>query len=578
MNRLFPGLRWLEGYTNSSLIKDIISGLTIAAMLIPQSMGYALVAGLPAEFGLYACIILPLLYALLGTSNKISIGPVALDSILILSGLSVLADPGTDNYQSLAITLTLMVGVLQTTFGFLRFGFVANFLAYPVILGYTSAAAIIIMFSQVGNLVGVSIEGGNPFELLVQYVMEINNWHMLTLVLTGVGFAFMVFSKRWFPKLPSPLLLLVAGMAAAGYFNLADQGVMVINTIPSGLPNFALPSLSQLVDLIPVALTVALMGYIGTMSICKAQEKPNDKINAEPNQELIAVGVANLAGSLFRAFPVSASFSRSAAFVESGALTQVSAVVSSLIIALILLFLTPIFEQYPLPRVCLAVIIVVSVAGLFKYADMRSLFKQERIEFFVMFATFFLTLIFGVQQGIIFGVVLSIARVIYNTARPHMAELGQVGHGRLYRNIHRFTDVKVRQNILIFRFDAPLYFANVDYFVEQLYRWIKLRDGTPLHSVVFVAETVSSIDSSAIRKLKQVISNLDQQGITFYITNAIGPVRDSLFTSSLKEIVCERKLFATIEDAVKFIEHGEIPQDHIALQTNSAATSLPSKP
>ncbi len=570
LRTIFPGLLWLQGYRRSSFKSDLLAGITIAVMLIPQGMGYAVVAGLPPEYGLYASIFPPIVYALLGTSNKISIGPVALDAILIITGLRILAEPGSDQYLELAIALTLLVGVIQCFFGFIKLGFIANFLSYPVIVGYTSAAALIIMASQFGSMVGVDVAGGNIFALVYQLLLQISHWHWLT-VATGIGgMLFMVSSRRLFPGLPGALLLLVTGMLCSGIWNAEGHGVDVIASIPRGLPAVTIPniSLSELAGLLPVALTVALMGYIGTMAICKSQEKPTDRISVKPNKELVAIGAANFVGAFFRAFPVSASFSRSAALVEAGALTQVSAVVSSFIILVTVIFLTPLFADYPLPKALLSVIIIVSVAGLFKFGQIKALFKQSKREFTILLATFLVTLVLGVQQGLILGVTLSIFMVIYNTANPHMTELGSIQGGRLFRNVTRFKDAQVRDDVLIFRFDAPLYFANKDFFVGKLYGWIKKRPAGMLKYVVFDAEAVNNVDCTALLMLQQVIENLRMQGIEFYITNPIGPVRDAIKTSPLHQYMGERSMFATIRDALTFIDEGVSVYAQDALQTN----------
>jgi len=570
LSKLFPGLLWLQDYDRGTFRSDLLSGITIAAMLIPQSMGYAVVAGLPAEYGLYACIVPPVIYALLGTSNKISMGPVALDSILILSGLSVLAEPGSDNYLELAIALTLMVGVIQLFFGLIKFGFIANFLSYPVILGYTCAAAIIIICSQLENILGISATGGNTFMLVLEYVQQAANWHWMTLGIGLVGVVMLLLSRKYTPAMPCGLVLLLVGMACSGLWDAQGYGVDVIASVPQGMPLPRIPdtTLDQLVALMPTALTVALMGYVGSMSICKAQEKPTDKIDVKPNQELVAVGAANLAGALVRAFPVSASFSRSAAFVEAGALTQVSAVVSAIVIVLVIMYLTPVFSSYPLPKAILAAIIIVSVTGLFKYGQMKALYQQNRHEFVLMLVTFVVTLLMGVQHGLLAGVALSIARVIYNTATPHMTELGSIQGGRLFRNVNRFDDVAIREDLLIFRFDAPLYFANKDYFLDNLYRWMKQRPGGALRSIIFNAESVNSVDSSAILMLLKLVGNLEQQGIKLYITNAIGPVRDALANSPMKDYMHQDTMFATIHDAIEHIDLGVCADAGVALQTN----------
>lgn len=568
--KLFPGLLWLRGYHSGTFKSDLLSGLIIAFMLIPQGMGYALVAGLPPEYGLYACIFPPVIYALLGTSNKISMGPVALDSILIITGLSVLAEPGTERYLELAILLTLMVGALQLLLGLCKFGFIANFLSYPVIVGYTSAAALIIMGSQFETMLGVDVVGGNIFALLYQLLMQVPDWSWLTLGIGILGMLIMTVPKKRFPAVPFPLFLLVFGMLASGIWELQAMGVDVVSSIPQGLPSFNPPnvSISDLQDLVPVAITVALMGYVGTMSICKSLENPTDKVTTQPNLELIAVGAANLVGSLCRAFPVSASFSRSAAFREAGAKTQVSAVFSSLFIGAAMLVVAPLFVSYPLPKVLLSAIIIVSVSGLFKYAEMKILYTHNKREFYILLTTFLATLLLGVQEGLMIGVSLSILMMIYNTTSPHMTELGSIEDGKLYRNTTRFTDAHVRDDVLIFRFDAPIYFANKDYFVSVLYRWIKQRDVQALQFVVLDAESINTVDSTGVIMLQQVIENLQKQGIQFYITNAIGPVRDTIKTSILSEYMTKKTMFSTINDAITYIDRGVNLHASQAMQTN----------
>jgi len=570
LKRIFPGLVWLDGYATKEFKGDFISGLTITFMLIPQGMGYAMVAGLPPEFGLYACVIPPVIYALLGTSNKISVGPVALDSILILGGLSLLASPGTDRYIELAVILTLMVGVFQALLGVVRMGFISNFLSYPVIIGYTSAAAIVIMSSQLDNLLGADIESSNTVLGLVELLQELASWNVLTSLLGITGILFLIYAAKIYKGLPYPLVLLVAGMIVSGLFGLEAKGVSVVSFIPQGFPSpqLASVSLDDTVSLVPLALTIALMGYVGSMSICKSLEKPTDRIQTRPNQELIALGCANLAGALFRAFPVSASFSRSAAFRQAGAKTQLSAVVSSLSVLAILLFLTPVFTRFPLPKTLLAVIVIVSVMGLFKYRDMKMLAKYSIKEFYICMATFLVTLVVGVQAGLMVGVTLSIVMLIYKTANPHIAELGALDNGKLYRNIARFDNARLRPDVLIFRFDAPIYFANKDFLFEKLNALVQKRDVAQLEFVILEAESINSIDITGLLMLQKISESLENQGVQFAIANAIGPVRDVIKNSFFNDFLCEECMFTTVHDAIDYIDKGVVRHRKEALQSN----------
>ena len=569
--KIIPGLQWLKDYGHRDFRADLVSGVTIAFMLIPQSMAYAIVAGLPPAYGLYAAALPPIIYALLGTSNKVSIGPVALDSILILSGLSMLAEPGSDHYLELAITLTLLVGIIQSIFAALKLGFISNFLSHPVILGYTCAAALVIMISQLENMVGTNTEASNALALLYQLVISFSHWNLPTVLIGIAGMLFMIYPQKLLPTLPYALILMIAGMLFTGTLNLDRFNIDVIDHVPQGLPLPAVPSLvmSDIVDLLPTAFTVALMGYVGTMSICKSQEKPTDKKTARPNQELFAVGAANLLGAFFKSFPVSASFSRSAAFRQSGAVSQVSAVISSLCIICILLFLAPLFALFPLPKALLSVIIIVSVSSMFKYRQALKIYRENKREFFILATTFCVTLLVGVQQGLLLGVALSIFMVIFNTANPHMTELGAIDGGKLYRNTTRFPNAIVRKDVLIFRFDAPLYFANKDYFVETLSTWLKTRADDPIKWVFFDAEAVNSLDVSALQMLEQLIENLKDQDIEFIITNPIGPVRDVIKNSSLHDLMSETSMFASIQDAITYIDRGINVHATDALQTNN---------
>ncbi len=565
-----PLLVWLRSYDRACLRGDLVAGITIGVMLIPQGMAYAMVAGLPPEYGLYASIFPPLMYALLGSSNKVSLGPVALDAILIISGLRLIAPPGSDHYLELALTLTLLVGAMQLLLGLVRFGFIVNFLSYPVITGYTSAAAVIIIASQLESLVGLDIDAVNACRAVVEVLSRVPEWHIVTLAV-GVGSMALIYGlKRWARRLPYAIVVVVVGMVLSGLLGLKAAGVAVVDHIPAGLPALTVPNLSreELLQLLPVAFGVALMGYIGTMSISRSVEQPTDRVSVNANQELIALGAANLLGAFCRAFPVSASFSRSAVFRESGARSPLSAVFSSLLLLLTLLFLAPLFDRYPLPKALLSAIIVMSVYKLVQVGQLRRLYAESRRESTVLLITFCLTLALGVQQGLIIGVLASVLVVIYNSSRPHMAELGLLANDGLYRNIDRFDEAIIREEVLIFRFDATLYFSNADFFKRQLYRWIARRDPARLRAVVFNAESVSSVDSTAILMLIQVVKGLQSRGLAFYITNVKGPVRDRISASALADCLPPSHQFATVEDAVAYLDEGVQRRGRVASQRN----------
>ncbi len=571
LNVIFPIIKWLKGYDKTVFKQDLVAGLTVGILLIPQGMAYAIVAGLPPVYGLYSSVLPPIVYALLGTSNKISIGPVALDSILVITGLQMIAEPGSEHYLSLAITLSLLVGVIQAVLGLLRFGFVVNFLSYPVIVGYTSAAAIIIAASQFETVFGIRVENDNVFDLIYQLFARFSQWNMISLMVGLLSITFIFVLKKIAPKLPYVLILVAIGMVIAHFVDLSIYQLTLVKDIPKGLPSIVMPTfdLEQITQLLPTALTVGLMGYVGAISISKAQEKIDDKVALKPSQELIAIGFSNIIGSLFRGFPVSASFSRSAVFQSSGAKTQIAGVVSSVFILLTLLFFTPVFQTYPLPKVILAAIIITSVIKLIKIKESKELLFNDKRDFIILVITFLITLIFGVQLGLLIGVVGSILLVLFHISRPHMTELGLVKEADLYRNTDRFDDVIVREDILIFRFDDRLYFANQSYFKEQLFKWIAERDMTKLKYVIFDAESVNGIDATSMNMLKTVFASLKQKNIYFLITNLKGPLRDEIHHSVIQAEINENTVFATIHDAVIFIDKGVYSRTSHGLQRNT---------
>jgi SulP family sulfate permease len=481
----------------------------------------------------------------------------------------MIATPGTENYAELAIALSLMVGIIQSLLGALRFGFIANFLSQPVVVGYTSAAALVIIISQMSQLAGLANPGSYALKQLYYFLTHYSAWHMPTLLLSSLSLSFLVLCKKFTPKLPGALLLLVGSMLAAGLMHFSSYGIALIDNIPQGIPwpQMARLDINTIGLLWPTAVTVAFMSYVGSMSICKAEESPRDRDSVQPNREFIAFGVANMVGSMFRAFPASASFSRSAAFRHAGAKTQFSAVVSSSLLLLIIFLLTPLFSLYPLPKAVLAAIIIHSVAGLFKYGQMQALLKQSRIEFIILMITLAATLGLGVQQGLLTGVALSIVLLIYNSAKPHCAELGKLPNYNLYRNVERFSEAEIISDKLIFRFDAALFFANKDYFKQQLLQRIKLRPANSLRAVIIDAGAINNIDSTALMMLQQVMLQLQESNIQLVFSDVIGPVRDAMIKTHLDEIVSNHCLFSHIDEAIAYLDGKATPDERIAKQS-----------
>ena len=558
MRRFFPFLSWLPSYNKRYFTEDAIAGLTVGIVLIPQGMAYAMIAGLPPVYGLYASVMPLLVYSLLGTSRQLAMGPVAMDSLLVAAGLGVLAVSGVDEYIALAILLTFMVGTIQLLLGLFRMGFLVNFLSKPVISGFTSAAAVIITFSQLKHLLGTDIVQTSRFHILFnESFREMHNTHGLTLLIGLGGIIMILLIKKWNNRIPAFLVVVLLGILLVSLLGLERYGVGVVGDIPKGLPSLQFPQISwrHVNMLMPMAVALAVISYTEAISIGQSLDEKNGEDKVEPNQELLALGASNLIGSLFQSYSVTGSFSRSAINNKLQARTPMAGFISMLLVVFTLLFFTPIFHD--LPNAILASIIMVSVAGLVEFRYPAFLWEHQREEFFVLIFTFLFTLFIGIQQGILLGVLLSLIVLLYRTSKPHFAILGRIKNTEYYRNVERFRDdVEVREDLLIVRFDSQLYFGNRNYFKKQLQKYIEEK-GSGLKCIILNAEAINYIDSSATSMLVKLIYDIHLRDIQFYISGAIGPARDVIFNSAIIELLPKEHLFVRIQEAVDYFEKPE---------------------
>ncbi len=555
MQKYIPLLEWLPRYKKSNLLKDSIAGFTVGIILVPQAMAYAMIAGLPPVYGLYTALVPVLMYVFLGTSKQIAVGPVAMDSLLVAAGLGALAITGIENYIAMAIFLAFLVGAVQLLLGVFKMGFLVNFLSKPVISGFTSAAALIIIFSQLKHLLGAPIQDSGHFhQLVINIFQNISATNLYDFAIGIMGILAIILLKKWNRKIPSILLVVVLGILLVYFLKLEDYGVKIVGLIPTGLPGFSMPefNLERALDLWPMAITIALVGYLEAISIGKALEEKAGEESIEPNQELVALGVSNMVGSFFQSYTSTASFSRSAINGASGAKTNLSALFGVLLVVGTLLFLTPIF--YFLPNAALASIIMVSVFGLIDLDYAKQLWDKRKDEFAILLITFLITLFVGIPQGILIGVLSSLLLMVYRTSKPHFAILGNIKGTDYYKNVNRFADEIInRDDLLIVRFDAQLYFGNCGFFKNQLYKEID-KKGAALKAVILNAEAINYIDSSGAQILTKVIREIHQKNIKFYIAGAIGPTRDVIFNSGIIEELHKEFLFVRIKEAVTFYD------------------------
>lgn len=569
--RLFPITKDLLTYNKSTLYSDLIAGLSIAVIVIPQGLAYAMIAGLPPIYGLYAALVPQFIHGIMGTSRHPAVGPVALDSLVVAIALGALSLSGIGEVVAAAIFLATMVGILQITMGLLQMGVLANYLSRPVISGFTSAAAIIIGLNQVEHLLGLQIESSNQIQkMLLSVAQNFNETHLITVVVGVSAMSLILVTKKYFSKFPSSLLVSVFGVLLIWSTRWDLHGVEIVGHIPAGLPNFDLLTVSpELVrDMLPFALTLAVIGYVEIISITKELEEQEEKYFLKPNKELMALGTANLVGSFFQSYPVSASFSRSAVKFQSGALTGMTAVFSASIVGLTLLFFTSLF--FYLPIAVLAGIIMVAVIRLINVRYAIDLYKTRRDEFFLLLITCLLTLFVGISQGILIGTLLSLLLMVIRTSKPHYAILAKVSGTNYYKNISRFeTDANIDDNILILRFDAQLFFGNRDYFRKIVFEEIEKKPN--LKGFILVARGITYVDSSGLSTLSAMIKSFQQKGILFMVAGAIGPTRDLLQKSKLTDLIQEKNMFAKTADAVDYFKGKVVPTDvqkKIASQTN----------
>ncbi|WP_299835369.1 solute carrier family 26 protein [uncultured Tenacibaculum sp.] len=557
IQKIIPLLDWLPKYKKSQFKGDVVAGLTVATVLIPQGIAYALIAGLPPIYGLYSALIPQIIYAIFGSSRQVAIGPVATDSLIVAASVSTIALMGSESYIAIAIFLALLVGTIQFLMGVFRLGFIVNFLSRPVITGFTSAVAITIGLNQFKNFFGVDFLQSDQIHVLLEDILSrVTEVNVKTTIIGLITSVIIIVLRSINKKIPNALIVVVLGIVLMASFSSFFSEIAIVDSIPSGLPSFAFPELNfgLVRELLPMAFTLVMVGYLETISIGKYLEAQQDEYKIDPNQELIALGLSNIFGSFFKSYPSTSSFSRSAINFDAGARTGVAAFISAGLVVLTLLYLTPVF--YFLPKTVLAAIIIVAVFRLVNIKEAKFLWKANILDFWLLISTFFSTLFFGIEYGILIGVSLSLIVLIYRTSRPNVVELGKVPDSDFYRNKNRFKEVILDNEVLVFRFDAQVFYANASYFRERLEYMVK-KKGNELKLIVLDAESINRVDSTGIEMLKQQVQFYKNKGITFYLAGVKGPVRDDLFRGGLLDIIDLDHFFMRANGAVTFFKTGD---------------------
>jgi len=538
-------------------------------MLIPQAMAYAMLAGIPPIYGLYASTFPAIVYGFLGTCRQLSIGPTAMVSMLTASGGSLMAQNDPNAYLLIVAAITLLAGLIQFILGVARLGFLVQFLSKPVLLGFTSAAAIIIGMSQLKYFLGLHYPQSQFIQnILYNLSQTINQTHILTLCFGAACFLVIFLMQRWIPKFPTALIAMILSIGICFLFQLDQHGLSVIGTIPKGIPHFSIPNVdfTTLKLILPASFAIALISFMESTATSHVLWSRHNDYRVRHNRELISIGMSNVVSGLLHASPVSGGMLRSIVNDQAGARTGLASIVSAIMILLTLLLFTPLF--YFLPLAVLAAIILVAVYRLIRIKEAVLLWKIDRRDFWMMLVAFIGTLTMGITTGIGIGVLLSLSWIIFESTYPHHAELGQIPNTTTFRNVRRFPNLIQTPGVLIFRFDAPLFFANAGTFQNVLLDYKSQRKDT-IHTVILDMESINSIDTSAIQMLEQVINELKLEHVDLLLAEVKGPVRDKLFKSGLMQKLGDQYVFVTIHDAVHFVAGSERHYNpDVAMQTN----------
>ncbi len=560
-------LSWVRTYSKDKVSGDISAGIIVATMLVPQSMAYAMLAGMPPVTGLYACIAPVMLYAVFGSSNYLAVGPVAVVALMVAEITSQFVAQGVGSYESIAVTLSMLCGLSMVLFSLFRFGVLANFLSHSVIAGFINAACVLIIASQLGHILGLDIGRGDSFLHTLQLISNnVSNTNYAALAVSGITFVILLlFGKPlagWLQNRSGshvhiyiskmgPLLVVVLGCIVTWLLSLdAEYRLAIVGEVPTGLPGFLLPAFDTgtWLTLLPAALLIAFVSYLESISIGRSlASKRREKV--KPNQELFAIGTANIASALSSSFAVGGGFARSGVNFSAGANTPLASLITSGLMLLTLVFFAPLF--YHLPSAVLAVIVCMAVINLFDMKSIVEAWKFNRADAISSIVTFVLVLVVGVEHGILGGILLSLGLYLWRTSKPHMAVVGRVGDTQHFRNVERHK-VRTEPNIIAIRIDESLYFANAHALESKILNLItKQKD---VSHVVLICSAINFIDFSALDTLEGIREKLHDAGVLLHLAEVKGPVMDKLRQTDFYSNLGEGKVFLSTHDAFKELE------------------------
>jgi len=548
--RFIPGLALVKGFSPALLRTELIVAVTVFAVLVPSAMAYGDLAGVTPVAGLYVALGALVGYALFGTSKQLIMGPEATTAIMTAAAVAPLAGGDPVRYAALAALAALLVGVLALLARVARLGFITDFLSKPILVGYIFGTTLIVIGSQLGKMFGIKLESDEFFQQVAELISRLDETDLLTFAIGVVSMAALLIIRRVNRALPGPLVVVVVAIVASALFDLEAKGVAVVGAVPAGLPQVAIPAVSvqDIFALLPAALAITILIYADEVLTARVfAAKHGQKIDA--NQEFIAIGMANIGAGLLTGFPAATSGSRTVVSDQMGGKSQWVGLIAAALTVIFLLFFTPLLA--PLPTVVLGAIIIIASLGLLDVAAFRFLRRVRRAEFWLAVVTAFGVLTVGILQGILVAVVLSLVNVIYHISRPHDALLDDVDThgGTVYRGVADKETALTEPGLIVYRFDAPLVFANAAFFTERLETLIA-NAGSGLRCVILDAEAISDFDSTAAEALETVDADLERLGVELWIARANEPLRDLLTATGLMQRLGAEHIYPSVRAAV----------------------------
>ena len=550
ISRFIPGLALFRGVSPVLLRTELVVAVTVFAVLVPSAMAYGELAGVDPVAGLYVALGAMVMYALFGTSMQVVMGPEATSAIITAAAVAPLAGGDPARYAALAAMTAILVGIVSLLAGVAKLGFITDFLSKPILVGYIVGATLIVIGSQLGKMFGISLESDKFFQQVFELISRLGETHLLTFIIGVICMAALFIMRRVNRALPGPLIVVVVAIIVSAVFNLESKGVAIVGAVPPGLPHLAIPAVSfqDILTLLPAALALTILIYADEILTARVfASKHGQKTDA--NQEFVAIGMANIGAGFLTGFPAALSASRTSVSDQMGGKSQWVGLIAAALTIIFLLFFTPLLA--PLPTVALGAIIIVASLGLIDIAAFRFLRQVRSAEFWLAVVTTLGVLTVGILQGILVAVILSLVNILYHLRRPHDSLLDNVDAtgGTVYRGVTDKETVLTEPGLIVYRFDAPLVFANAAFFTERLEDLIASA-GTGLKCVVLDSEAISDLDSTAAEALENLDADLGRRGVELWIARANEPLRDLLQATGLTARIGEENIYPSVRAAV----------------------------